>query len=1160
MGQALEVLSHMSQQDRSSLIKAYKSLLHTCMKSNNLTQAKQVYVHLNQRVMIESAACLGDHVIYTFIKCGGLDDALQVFNRLPRPSVSSWSSLIAGYSMSGNDVEALEVHQRMMGEGVKPDRNTFVILLKACGNIADLEKGRLLHAEVVKHGEEADLFVRTCLVDMYGRCGSVVDAQNVFDAFLFEWDVVAWNALLAAYAQLGQGEKALILYEQMLQEGISPNGRTYVSLFRASGVPAAQEEGVSPHLQHRNVQRVKVLHSHVSMKSLDSNTFVANTLIALYGRCGSIADAQVVFDRLFERSIVSWNAILAACAQQGLATNALQLYEEMLLEGIVPNGRTYITLIGVFGKCGHINTAQNIFDGLPKRNVMEWNALLAAYASLGQGEKVLKLYIEMHEEQVSPDGWTSLTVLQACGMCSEGVADAIVDGQRVKVEVLAMVKAIHADARKRAYIVDDGFISRTLISAYGRSGSIMDAWNVFDGLSDQNVVSFNAILAALHEQRQGGKAFHVYEQMLDEGTSPNARTFVSVLQVCSSLGEQEAGTDVGGQLLKLDSLPRGLAVHECAHRKGYDSDVFVGSALVTMYGRCGCIAEAEFVFDRLSSTSVVLWNAMIAAYVEHKQAHKALELYEEMQREGVSSDARTMVNLVQVCRLFAEEEEEKVNSDDTRGVKLECLKLGKSVHVEARRRHVDSDVFVGNSLICLYGKCGSVMDAQAVFGDMVQRDVVSWNAMLTACVEQHLAEEALVVYTEMVEQGVKPDAQTFLSLFAACAIVADKEEDVAVQGMFTKARALETGKCLHAEAWKMGYDWDEFVGNKLVYMYGRCGSVADARTVFDRLSQRDVVAQTAMLAAYFKQGQGADGMQLYKQLRREEGLRADDDEISLVCMLQGCGSSGNLDVVREMHRALLATWNNPEPSPALASALITAYGRCSSMVDAQAVFDAIPRPNVVLWNSLIAAYARQGDCVKSVEWYERMLATGAKPDRVTFVSVLYACSHAGLVDKGVHYFESMSRDYGTAPEVEHYVSMVDLLGRAGYFDMVELVLSAMPMQPNLACWLCLLGACQKQGKVALAELAFRSARRLAPEHAAAYVLMANIYCDAGLSGRAEEVRKLRLQRGGVLKRRGQSWIEHDEKVHSFVVGDVRHPRCPNVYDMYESTNLNLYQR
>lgn len=199
------------------------------------------------------------------------------------------------------------------------------------------------------------------------------------------------------------------------------------------------------------------------------------------------------------------------------------------------------------------------------------------------------------------------------------------------------------------------------------------------------------------------------------------------------------------------------------------------------------------------------------------------------------------------------------------------------------------------------------------------------------------------------------------------------------------------------------------------------------------------------------------------------------------------------------------------------------------MVDAQAVFDALHKPDMVIWSTLIAGYCREGNSGAIFHKFEAMQLAGIKPDRVTFLSLLSACSHDGLVDKGIEYFELMSRDYGLSSEVKHFVSLFDLLGRAGDFRRLKGILSRMPVQPDVAVWLCLLAACRNHGNVEMGKFAYDCAVQLQPKEAAAYVLMSNIYADAGMFDSANQVDTSR-QKVGAWENPGQSWLE----VHSFM--------------------------
>ena len=252
---------------------------------------------------------------------------------------------------------------------------------------------------------------------------------------------------------------------------------------------------------------------------------------------------------------------------------------------------------------------------------------------------------------------------------------------------------------------------------------------------------------------------------------------------------------------------------------------------------------------------------------------------------------------------------------------------------------------------------------------------------------------------------------------------------------------------------------------------------------------------------------------------RNDGIFVLDD-ITLVCVLQACAKTGNLELSRELH--FTATFSSYSLSCYLASAVVYAYGSCASSMDVKPILDGLIEPDLVTWNACVASYAGEGNLIISLQMAQEMQLSGSNPDEVTFVSLISASSHAGLIYQGLEFFESMSRDYFVTPDLKHYGTILDLLGRAGDFQKLQCVVSILPSQTDLATWLCLLGACRIHGNVELAKLAFDSAVRLQPKEAAPYILMSKIYIDSGLPHLAEEVDKLRPQ--GCKE---TSWLESD---------------------------------
>lgn len=675
----------------------------------------------------------------------------------------------------------------------------------------------------------------------------------------------------------------------------------------------------------------------------------------------------------------------------------------------------------------------------------------------------------------------------------------------------------------------------------------MDAQIVFRGSSQLGVVSRTTMLMAYAQQGQPEKALQLYVEMSEEGVALDKLTIMRVIQACGMLAGKEETVMVDGRATKVKALGKGRAVHAYARNRGYKADGFLGHTLISMYGKCESILDAQHVFDELSRRDVVSWTGLIAAYASSQQGlpEKAIQLYEQMQEQGVSPNDRTFVSVLQACATLAAKDDVAMGNRPCTGeVPTKLMQRVKAIHAIACIRGYMSDVYVSSSLMSMYGKIGRVEDAVSVFERTPHRNLVSWNTMAAVYIQNGQAADSLQLYVRMQEEGVTPDSWTFVSALQACGNLSKIENDMP-DGQL---KPLEQGKAIHLDAQRKGCNRQLFVGNSLICMYAKCGSIEDARKVFDGMSKhkRDVVSWNTMLSAYVEQGQEEAALQLFREMSAEKGL--EPDEITLTSALQACSRRGSLEVCRQIH-GLAAAPTRSHWSSCLANTLIHAYARCASMPDAQSVFDTLPQPDVVAWTTLIAGYARQGDSTASLRCFHQMQLAGVKPNGATFLAVLCACSHAGLVDRGVEYLESMTRDHGIDPEMEHFVSMVDLLGRAGRFDAVETLMATMRKQPSLAFWLCLLGACRKHRKMVLGKRAFRQAVQLQPRQSAAYVLMCNMYADAGLWECVEEVEAVEKKIGAWTKPPGQSWVEHGQEVQSFVAGDHEHPQQDQLGEM-----------
>jgi pentatricopeptide repeat protein len=461
-----------------------------------------------------------------------------------------------------------------------------------------------------------------------------------------------------------------------------------------------------------------------------------------------------------------------------------------------------------------------------------------------------------------------------------------------------------------------------------------------------------------------------------------------------------------------------------------------------------------------------------------------------MQEQNVDPDERTFVMVLQACRALAEMEGQGEGKGE-----LSALFIGESLHGDIRKRGLDSDPYIACALICLYGKCWDISKAENVFVGFPMSNVMLWNAILLAYLEQGEAVKTLQLYAEMNKRDILSDKGTCLIALQAVCAMAEKEKAQLTQSRFTKTTSLSIGKKLHASVKERRLDLDVFVANTILTMYGKCRSISDAETVFSGLSSPDTVSWNAMLSAYIEQGQGEKALHLFQEMQ-EKGVVL--DEITLGCLLQACSLTGKKDVCRQIHFIIVSS--GKDTSIMLSTTLIHAYGTCALTADAESIFSRLSSPDVIAWSALIASYAREGKAAASLQAFEKMLEYNIKPTGLTFLSVLLACSHGGFVEKGLRFFESMRKEYCIRPELEHYVGMVELLGRAGDFERLETLISEIPLQSDPSFWIGLLNACQRHGNMKLSKLILEKAEYVRAAHPAAYALMSNmcIQEEAGL--------------------------------------------------------------
>ncbi|XP_022762651.1 pentatricopeptide repeat-containing protein At4g21065 [Durio zibethinus] len=334
-------------------------------------------------------------------------------------------------------------------------------------------------------------------------------------------------------------------------------------------------------------------------------------------------------------------------------------------------------------------------------------------------------------------------------------------------------------------------------------------------------------------------------------------------------------------------------------------------------------------------------------------------------------------------------------------------------------------------------------------------------------------------------------------------------------------------------------------------MYAACGLVDTAYKVFELIPEKDVVAWNSVINGFALNGKPNEALTLF----REMGLEGvEPDGFTLLSLLSACAEVGALALGRRVHVYMVKVGLTDNLH--VNNALLDLYAKCGSIREAKKVFDEMEERNVVSWSSLIVGLAVNGFGNEALQLFNEMGRVGLVPSEATFVGVLYACSHCGMVDEGFRYFKKMKEEYGILPRIEHYGCMVDLLGRAGLVKEAYQYIQSMPMKPNAVIWRTLLGACTIHGHLTLAEYARARVLKLEPGCSGDYVLLSNLYASEQRWSDAHIMRR-KMLREGVKKVPGYSLVELGNHVYEFLMGDRTHPHSEEIFAMLAEITKRL---
>ncbi|KAM6544617.1 hypothetical protein CsatB_025353 [Cannabis sativa] len=481
--------------------------------------------------------------------------------------------------------------------------------------------------------------------------------------------------------------------------------------------------------------------------------------------------------------------------------------------------------------------------------------------------------------------------------------------------------------------------------------------------------------------------------------------------------------------------------------------------------------------------------------------------------------------------------------------KLRSSSTAKKIHAQLIKSGLDSWEPLPNTLLSVYSKCTLFKDALQVFDEMPQRDHVSWDSILTAHNQANLPRRTISMFIAMSTiDKLQPDHFVFASLVKACSCLNN----------------VKLGKQVHGRFMLSSYCLDDVVKSSLVDMYAKCGLVDEAYAVFCSISLKNAASWTAMISGYARCGQKGDAIRLFGrmpfrnlytwtalisglvqsgngndafnffiEMRRE---RIDIiDPLVLSSIVGACANLAVLELGKQVHGLVISL--GYESCLFISNALVDMYAKCSDISNANEIFSGMKQRDVVSWTSMIVGFAQHGQAKMALDLYDEMVSVGVKPNEVTFVGLLYACSHVGLVKRGRALFDSMIKDYGINPSLQHYTCFVDLLSRSGHFDEAENVVNLIPFELDEAIWAALLTSCKNRGNT---QMAIRIANQILStklEDPSTYIMLSNVYAGANMWENVSKVRKL-MTSLDVKKKPGYSSIEFGKERRVFYAGET----------------------
>ncbi|KAK4278563.1 hypothetical protein QN277_016395 [Acacia crassicarpa] len=646
LNEVVKILDSLAQQGVAVRPKTYVNLLQSCIDQESIGMGRELHARIG--LVEEVNTFVETKLVSMYAKCGYLEEARKVFDKMRERNLYAWSAIIGACSRGRSWKEVIKLFYRMMEDGFLPDQLLIPKIMQACVKCGDFETGRLLHSLAIRCGMGNSVRVNNSILTMYAKSGDMNSAKKFFTN-MDEKDMVTWNAIISGYCQKGEIERACAYFDAMLEEQIKPGLviwnvliSSYNELGRCDSAMELMREmesfGITPDvytwtsmisgfaqnnrlneafeflnrmflagIEPTDITIASAISACATLKSLNMGLEVhsvavkmslvdylpvANSLIDMYSKCGNLEAAQRVFDMMLERDVYSWNTIIGGYYQAGYCSKAHELFERMQESDVSPNVVTWNIMITGYIQNGDEDRALDLFqriekDGNIKRNTASWNSLISGYLQSGQKDKALWIFRQMQIAHVTPNSVTILSVLHACAN--------LVAGKKVK--------EIHCCALRRN-LMSEISVSNSLIATYAKSGYIKYSRTIFEGMASKDIISWNSLIAGYVLHGQSESALQLVHRMREEGLQPSRGTFASIILAYSLAGMVDEGKSAFASITEEYQIKPGQEHY---------------AAVVHLLGRSGKLAEAmDFIRNMPIEPNSSVWAAMLTACRIHK--------------------------------------------------------------------------------------------------------------------------------------------------------------------------------------------------------------------------------------------------------------------------------------------------------------------------------------------------------------------------------------------------------------------------------------------------------------------------------------------------------------------------------------------------------------